>query len=794
MHSSKSNPDLQEYQRRRLELADMLRAVIHIARSYGDDEVETQDRRLLSRLAQDTFELAVVGQFSRGKSTLMNAILGGDYLPTGALPMTSVITTVRYGSRPRAFIRRRDSGFPIEQPLNAVAQFVAQSSTQRAELQVVSVDIEIPAEILRLGFTFVDTPGIGSTIQVNTATTRRLVPQADAIIFVTGFDSALTAVEAEFLAQVGRHASKLFFVINKRDLVTTESASEIVQFVKHRLADELQLAERGVFDLSALEALEGRLTGDDRRLADSGLMPFEGALTGFLTTEKAELFLRNLSDRATRLVARQRRDLRLGMLDNGDEITTAFQTRTDTLRAEMRARAEQIAARIDTELPQLLAAREAVWHTDLRQRLTEQITGPVEQFLVDGDRGGLDEVLGKAGRQAADSWVRVRAADVYEMVLGVAVDDVGALLADSRLPGAIGAEIAGLALPEDHTDLAGWSPEDVPAQTAPIITWSAPLDLPGWGRRKSPDDLRRRIDDSIDRAAADFGRRAGAEFVRHAASWAERLRDQALRAADKAATRFVHNLAILPHDEDLDTLDGLHQRLIAFSKSLPELRNTAHTGAHDPVAATPRDKNCVVCAQLEETLFDFLRHDQYRLATREQYQRAHAEIGGFCQLHTWEYAAMASPIGISAGYARLADSLGDTIESLTQSARTTSDLSHAVAEIVTKSDRCPVCAALRQAESTAVTDEAKIASTERTLCLRHISLVLSAAPPFDRARQMLTGLAARLRRESEDMRAYTLKREALHSGLVTGEESQAYDDTLHLLAGQPSLVRPWFQE
>jgi hypothetical protein len=53
------------------------------------------------------FQLAVVGQFSRGKTTLMNALLGGAYLPMGALPMTSVITTVRYGGQPRAMVRRR---------------------------------------------------------------------------------------------------------------------------------------------------------------------------------------------------------------------------------------------------------------------------------------------------------------------------------------------------------------------------------------------------------------------------------------------------------------------------------------------------------------------------------------------------------------------------------------------------------------------------------------------------------------------------------------------------------------
>lgn len=93
--------ELTDYAARRLELGDMIRAALHIARDTGDDQTERRCRDLLARLATDRFSLAVVGQFSRGKTTLMNALLGGAYLPMGALPMTSVITTVRYGSRPR---------------------------------------------------------------------------------------------------------------------------------------------------------------------------------------------------------------------------------------------------------------------------------------------------------------------------------------------------------------------------------------------------------------------------------------------------------------------------------------------------------------------------------------------------------------------------------------------------------------------------------------------------------------------------------------------------------------------
>jgi hypothetical protein len=135
---------LTAYRDSRLELGDMIRAALHLARGSGDEEAEKRARELLARLAADRFQLAVVGQFSRGKTTLMNALLGGAYLPMGALPMTSVITTVRYGSQPRAMVRRRTSDLRVEVPLAEVAEFVSSSSAERAELQVATVEVEVP--------------------------------------------------------------------------------------------------------------------------------------------------------------------------------------------------------------------------------------------------------------------------------------------------------------------------------------------------------------------------------------------------------------------------------------------------------------------------------------------------------------------------------------------------------------------------------------------------------------------------------------------------------------------------
>jgi hypothetical protein len=75
--------------------------------------------------------------------------------------------------------------------------------------------------------------------------------------------------------------------------------------------------------------------------------------------------------------------------------------------------------------------------------------------------------------------------------------------------------------------------------------------------------------------------------------------------------------------------------------------------------------------------------------------------------------------------------------------------------------------------------------------LRHLAQALSADPDPATGRALLRALAATLRRDSEDMRAFALKREAYRSGLVTEEESRAHLDALRRLAGLPALAQPW---
>jgi hypothetical protein len=153
-----------------------------------------------------------------------------------------------------------------------------------------------------------------------------------------------------------------------------------------------------------------------------------------------------------------------------------------------------------------------------------------------------------------------------------------------------------------------------------------------------------------------------------------------------------------------------------------------------------------VCQQMEQTLTSHLFSGQFRLATREDEQDRHTLAGGFCPLHTWQYAAVASPLGISAGYAGLAASVAEVLESLSREDFPAADLARKVAALTTGPGTCPVCAALAGRERTAIAELiSQVPPAPAALCLRHLALALSAGADARTGQALLRGLAARLR-------------------------------------------------
>jgi GTPase SAR1 family protein len=800
---------LGEYRQRKLGLAELIRALMHLAHERHDHEREGNARKLLARLAEDAFQLAVVGQFSRGKSTLMNAILGGSYLPTGALPMTSVVTTVSYGSQPRASVRRAGSPYPIDVPLEELVRFVAQQSGEREELQIVAAEVQVPAEILRLGFSFVDTPGIGSAIATNTATTMDFLPEADAVIFVTSCEAPLSDAELEFLAKVHRHVKKLFVVLNKVDLIPAADAETVARHIAGRLGQVLDSEEVRAFEISARDALASRMNGDHAGLVRSGLPAMERPLEHFLTREKTRVFLQQTSSRALGLLRQQQADLDLACAMQAQEPAARnlsaerFGEGVSELKALAHARAAEVQEQFRTRLPAALLERSRTWDDELNDtvRRLDQSAAPR------ATRRQLAEALSAievTAQPLLDDWLKRRVTEMHALLFDAAGDQIEALLACRHTVERLATQTHGLQVDPVELRARTWSPSELPPLLAGEVTFSGTLELSRWlslGRLQ--DDPRRRICEALQGGVSSYCEAVRETLAQAACDWAKQLGSRVEGDIQKAADRVRGRLDTPCTDEHTALLRRTGACLIAFHDELTtwspapavpeepdvEMQKSAVSALTDLVAP------CAICERIGMAAFDYLAHAQYELATRREMRAEHATSGGFCALHTWLYAQTAEPVGIALTYAELAQSAAGRLQDALQASSSEQQLRHVLAHLTPGRDRCPVCRALSMAEEHAVGEllERLGLQPERvpSLCVVHLLAVLDRHPDARQANRLAGALADAMRRAAEDMQTFALKRQSLRRGLISDEELAAYKRMIARVAGHRELARPW---
>jgi GTP-binding protein EngB required for normal cell division len=293
--------DLKTYEQVKFELAELIRSAQLIVSEKHKDanqrwEAEQPWRDLLARLAEDRFTVVFAGRFNRGKSSLMNAMLGFDRLPTGIVPLTSVITCVRYGSSERVLLDYYGSHLRGEAPLAQLPEYVTERGNPGNVKGIRAAEIQLPAEILRRGFFFVDTPGLGSAILENSQTARQFIPEIDLLILVTSYESPLTEDEIRFLQQASGSVRAVFIVVNKHDTVGPEARQEILDYVTKAAQNVLGDGSKP-FSVSARDGLAARQAKDIEALRVSGIAEFEEELIRFLTRERSQLFLSGMFDR-----------------------------------------------------------------------------------------------------------------------------------------------------------------------------------------------------------------------------------------------------------------------------------------------------------------------------------------------------------------------------------------------------------------------------------------------------------------------------------------------------------------
>jgi GTPase SAR1 family protein len=233
-----------------------LLSLIEAAMELGSQRVAREAQALAERVTDRRFFLACLGQFKRGKSSLVNALVGSPVLPTGVVPVTAIVTIIRHGPILHALVHF-ENGSRQNVPAQTISDYVSEERNPGNLRGVAVVEVFVPSALLASGMCLVDTPGIGSVYAGNTAVTKAFVPHIDAALIVLGADPPISGDELALIEEIAPDVSEILFVLNKADRLTSSERDEAVAFARRTLAQTIERQPGAVFQVSASEWLSG---------------------------------------------------------------------------------------------------------------------------------------------------------------------------------------------------------------------------------------------------------------------------------------------------------------------------------------------------------------------------------------------------------------------------------------------------------------------------------------------------------------------------------------------------------
>ena len=193
-----------------------------LAAARGRTDLDAHLGQTRQRLAAKPVTVVVVGEFKRGKSTLVNALLQHAVCPVDADVVTAVPTTVRYADQPRvlSYVRTEDGGRTdeVEESLADLHALVTEEADPADPERLRTVEIGLPHRMLRSGLCLVDTPGVGGLDSAHGFLTLGALGMAEGTLFVTDAAQELTAPELEFLKTAVERCPLTALVVTKTDL------------------------------------------------------------------------------------------------------------------------------------------------------------------------------------------------------------------------------------------------------------------------------------------------------------------------------------------------------------------------------------------------------------------------------------------------------------------------------------------------------------------------------------------------------------------------------------------------
>jgi GTP-binding protein EngB required for normal cell division len=366
---------------------------------------------LREKVQTNTFNLVVVGQFKRGKTSLINALLGAEILPVAVVPLTSIVTIMTYGDALRIRVYFNDGRVTEIRP-ESLPEYVTEKGNPKNIKDVKEVVITYPSSYLKDGVRLIDTPGVGSIYQHNTDVAYQYLPKSDAALFLLSVDQPMSKAELDFLKDVKEYSNRIFFLLNKADYLTEKDLNESIEFSKNVIKEAMGIDVK-IFPVSARLALEGKKACSEELLMKSMLPQFSEVLNRFLMEEKGKILILSVANNLLRLLSQARFELELELRSLTaplEELMTKIKAFEDKKR-EVMLEKNDFEILLEGETKKLLRN---ILDEDLerfKKELVPQVSGNLENFFDENKslslkdlHRALEQQVIKEVKEAFNAW------------------------------------------------------------------------------------------------------------------------------------------------------------------------------------------------------------------------------------------------------------------------------------------------------------------------------------------------------------------------------------------------------
>ena len=550
--------------------------------------------QLRVRLAEQRLRVLVAGEAKRGKSTLINAMLGRALLPVGVTPLTALATTVIPGRDEQVTAVFADGRTEIL-PLSALEDLVTERGNPGNVRKLSSVSVSVPAPLLARGIELVDTPGTGSVYGHNTDEAKAALQTMDAAVFVLTADPPVSSSERQLIAMVAELSVAMFVVLNKADRLSDSELAEVLDFTAGIAANAAGRPVR-IYPVSARAALDGR--------GDAGFAAFEAAFIAYLERARMADLRQSVRGHARRVACMLRDEALLARRvtemrgQDARQRVAAFTARLAGVRSRRQDAADLIMAQSRRMLGDLNQAAEQA-EPECTVRIGQRLTALLDSELRTATAGEIERTgwarLAELAVAEAEAWrqdqtgiIEARLAQLDQKLTSALQDELNAVR--QAAADLLGLDLA-LATPGQRlaADLRFFYQADESAGQTELLAGAIRRHLPGrTGPARAAAHLRHETPGlaarQIGRARGDLqyrlqeaARRLGRTIEDRYQEATGRL-EQALADADERSDETAEEVAA--HQS------GLATRIAEIDKVIAMLDSGVPTRPNPPAAAT----------------------------------------------------------------------------------------------------------------------------------------------------------------------------------------------------------------